>query len=232
MPHKSLARTPSSTSRTESSTSKGKSGSHLWVVVGDPTELKDRNTLREARKFVMKRWLDNERLNPNSTDRRVTGEPHTRKKQGSRRSPPKGTPLAPSSQDSPTATRTAQLGPGSEQDRSSTSQEDLTLKEVRSDSPDPRECKKIARRSTASRSLSEDSIKAGFQHGVPNGSYMSTSINDVPFNSARLGTNVNPFDTWPEFDDLNLDVTNLKWRCEYLRFLALLLPIKNGIDDT
>lgn len=191
----------------------------LFVVVGHPDELRDKQRMRANRKHVMFNYLGKERQRPDSTDARVTGSAQARKRKRlavpetgistnasapnhifqdpSRLTPAPSTYSNASSSDS----RDGEKNCGS--DKSSTSPEYARRTKLHIDS------QALMRRGNGS--TPEPPLVAGFGGTFRNSRYLARRPEEIPFG---LGTKLNPFQSWPTFEDPRIDVSELKYSCK------------------
>ncbi|EME50395.1 hypothetical protein DOTSEDRAFT_69051 [Dothistroma septosporum NZE10] len=193
-----------------------------FFVVDNPDKLKDKHQMRENRKHVMNDYLSKERRKPGSTDVRVTGgaNPHRkRKRQEPRLNEQSVNPSAPSiifkpdsvsdssrsSKSPPAASQIAVISNGTQ--HSANAPEHVN---PASDLP------QMAPRSMIRFAEDEAPLVRGISGGFNNSPYLRTVADDVPSpvpSPARLGSSLNPFNTWPTLSDPLLNVEQLKWSC-------------------
>ncbi|TKA76038.1 hypothetical protein B0A55_05113 [Friedmanniomyces simplex] len=189
-----------------------------FVVISNPEQLRNRAELRLNRQHVMKTYLAKEASKPASNDIRVTGKKCLR-----RRKP--ANPPSPATTDSSGnlhgASNANAVTPGSGHDFSAPQ----TCQHVH---PRDNRNSSAAKKRTATRPKinKSRSVKArsnpksdtgplvpGISGRFRNYAYLGTDAEEVPFPLHHLGGDLNPFDTWPTFDDPSLNVNELKWSC-------------------
>lgn len=162
--------------------------------------------MTENRRHVMNDYLDKERRNPASTDARVNGSTATKKRKRL------DVPYAPDGiagprQGSICSIQSTASSNGSSEDRNYP---------LASEEAAPR----TKRPQTADRQRIQfyDDISPlvkGINGRLKNSQYLQTSLQDIPQPTSLVGSNLNPFDTWPTLSNPMCDIQALKWCCKY-----------------
>jgi len=181
-----------------------------FFVVDHPTQLKDKKALKLNRKHVMQDYLDKERRKPNSTDARVIGHMGGRK-----RKRPDAYPLGSTPNPSHPRTIFAPQQSSVWHERGDTARSCSVTTHVehskRRDSTDNRSGRLISSQRPV---VFVDDLSPLVHHNTSGRwDYLSTSLETLPDPSAPLGSNLNPFDTWPKPSNTTVDVEHLKWIC-------------------
>ncbi|CAK4031572.1 Hypothetical predicted protein [Lecanosticta acicola] len=197
------------------STSKGNSSLHFFVV-DHPEKLKDKRQMRELRKHVMYDYLDKERRNPESTDARVmrstTVSKNKKRKRLDAQLPASScNPQAPSCifgprQSSVSAVRGTASSTGSSDGPSQPAPtSDQASPPTKRQQPADRRpisfCNDIA------------PLVPPIAADLSTTPYSRVSLEDIPNPTSYIGSDLNPFETWPAFSDLKCSIGALKWCC-------------------
>jgi hypothetical protein len=187
-----------------------KAGAFRFFVVDNPAKLKDREQMRANRKHVMNDYLDKERQNPSSTDARVT-RPSIGPKKRKRSEPPESGPLNHKStfkhifsQELPPNHLSFGSGYVS---RSSPDTYDQVASSI--EQSDRQLGRQEVREACAVRFVDLESSPEDFTADEPR-----HSLSLTPPPSSYLGSNIQPFNSWPTFSDPLLDTEKLKWSCK------------------
>ena len=203
-----------------------------FVVVSNPDQLHDPQELRKNRMHVMNNYLANERQNPDTKDVRASGAAQTNR---GRSQPPSKNRVSrhPSVQSiqSGAGPDTSWLTPASSSREGSQDQSDhdeIPRDQQRNAQHSRPKAARIASntrvkgrvRNTLATSSDGQALVKGIGGSFQNSDYMRLGIGDVPVFSDAFGnpnpdglSALNPFDTWPSFDDPTVNVSKLKWLC-------------------
>ena len=202
-------------------TRKSEVGSGLrFVVVDHPDKLKDKDELRKNRQHVMLDHLERTRRSSDDSHANDSGHKRKRKRDGS-------SPECSSNSSAPINIFRAEpprMSKSSSGDRIASSKlssnHDQSLLLVPKVLP-PIERDGVPGALTRQRlsvpSTGASSLVAGMSGRYSNHSYHGADVNAVPFTAGRLGTSLNPFDTWPKLSETSINTNELKWSCEYRR---------------
>jgi hypothetical protein len=189
---------PKQSRRTPPSKNDGGSGLRFFVV-DHPDQLRDRGQMRKNRKHVMHDYLHKAALDPNSKDSRV-------RKQSQQRDAQDDMPPTPPEYDK-----------GHERlhenfhDEANRSKAKRFRNMFQNDIADqPR-----GDGSTRKPRSHERPLVEGIGGRFENSRYQLSAPQDIPFlkNSINLGGDLEPFDTWPSFDDPSFGINELKFSC-------------------
>lgn len=181
-----------------------------FFVVDHPTKLKDKKQMRENRKHVMHDYLDKERRKCVSHDIRITGTTTAAKKRK------RAVSLPPTSVDPYTSTETSsQALTSTIKEHTSARYSDRNLKFITSDS---RTTKPKINSHPIRFADDRAPLVRGISGGFNNSRYLRASPESIPALSTAgptsfVGSNLQPFDTWPALADPALNVEELKWSC-------------------
>ena len=194
-----------------------------FFVIRHPRELKDKTEMRKNRQHVMLDYLEKTRCTSDEIDIKAGGLIHARKR-ACVASPPGGTALNPAAAsnvlctDLPISPAESVPRCGSVDgscpnfDHGLQAPKELLKTGARGEHADTHA---VIRRSNIGNGRNCAPLVCGIKGRFKNSSYLGTSPEEVPFSPERLGTSLNPFNTWPSFSDHSIDVSRLKWQCRY-----------------
>lgn len=177
--------------------------------------------MTENRRHVMNDYLDKERRNPASTDARVNGSTATKKRKRL------DVPYAPDRNAGPRqgsicSTQSTSSSNGSPDDRNYP----LASEE---DTPYAKKAQITPRHQIQFYDDIAPLVK-GINGRLGNSQYLQTSLQDVPHPTSLVGSNLNPFDTWPTLSNPMCDIQALKWCCKYSSMYGL-AKVRHEFND-
>lgn len=178
--------------------------------------------MRKNRKHVMMDYLEKERQNPLSKDIRVNNARQNRKRKWIELAPPgvEANLGAPSNTCRPEQECPISIlcEPGTT--KSNGHHDQIPGSEGGGSVPHTNESKQQRKISRAiGRRVDKDKSRnlplvPGISGRFRNYSYLGTAVGEVPFEINRIGSELNPFDTWPAFSNPSINVSQLKWSCK------------------
>lgn len=212
-----------------------------FIVVDHPDKLRDPSEMKKNRQHVMQDYLGKERMKPSSKDSRVNGLGATGKRKRSD-NPSNGisaNPAAPGiifHQASASLTSAAYLHGNGSSEGSSDGGVCAGSGHVAASSgyhdPSANVSKAVSRPKIIAYLKDKSPLVPGISGRLKNYTYLGTELKDVPFAPNRLGAQLNPFDTWPIFNDPSVDVPRLKWSCKFLAGVVLAESLTIAIGST
>ncbi|SMQ46568.1 unnamed protein product [Zymoseptoria tritici ST99CH_1A5] len=185
------------------------SANFRFFVVDNPAKLKDREQMRANRKHVMNDYLEKERHNPSSTDSRVTraASGGTKRKRSAPSAVGQSVNKSAATQIFSRETTANQLAFGSAYiSRSSPESHDLVASSI-----EQNDSRLSQQEVQAARAIRFVEVESSPERSPDDEPRHSLSLTPPP--SSYLGSNIQPFNTWPTLTDPLLDTERLKWSC-------------------
>jgi hypothetical protein len=172
----------------------------------------------------MLNYLEKERLKPDSRDARVNAAVHPRRRRrpevvlpGSSANPTAPMNLFRPDVDRLTPASSGQSTTGSDGQPEVQESNELGKAPSRDDAPRSETTRTVKRRTNTEKA--NKPLVTGSSGRFRNYSYLGAALDDVPWApppdkyQKGLGTDLNPFGTWPEFSTRGINVNELKWSC-------------------
>jgi len=210
---------PSNSSQQQTASAE-KSGNFRFFIVDHPDKLKDKDEVQKNRRHVMHDYLIKESKKPSSSDPRAGHGRVTKRK----RTNDRATAGTSENHAAPSVLFShARMTPESsiQSDASSNGSGERRHRIARREKPTGPDCEPATTRPSSTSQLvrSEDDAWLSIRNieHLGTSAYLSRSPETVPFPLTHFGGDLNPFDTWPKFDDPAVNLNQLKWSCEYQR---------------
>lgn len=198
-----------------------------FVVANDPKEFKNKNEMRQNRIHVMNNFI--QKAGTEYSSKRRRGHNDSRATSGTTLN--SSAPSVLFATDSTRLTPVSLLSAPTSQKSSSEPDEERRTSSRRSVRPRSNRPAPTARSSIEDFDVfASDDDPLVAPRRLPS-AYDTADLQRISYPSTRLGASLNPFPTWPAFDNTDINVNQLKWQCK-LEALQRIMYLSRALTRT